>query len=381
MKTGTNTKISRAIRTAHICEKDEKKAATEFYTALAQPDIELVIFFCSGEYNLPVLAREIKRLFAGVQVAGCTTSGEIGYEGYQTHSLAGASLPRDKFLAVCGVLENLSRFNSARCPGMIESLMQRIMSKSAAISELNTFAFMMIDGLSSREESIARALQAGLGKIKLLGGSAGSCIYYDGRFYADSVLVVLVSTPLPFSVFKTQHFISSRKRMLVTEADPAKRTVSEINGRPAAGEYARLLGLEAEDLTPAIFAASPVLAQIKGTSFVRSIQKAEPDGSLLFSCAIEEGMLLRLAHSVDLLHNLEETFENIHASIGQPELVLGCECVLRSSEILETAQNYPVAELFRHNNTLAFSSHGEQFLGIQANQTFTGIAIGAEQKI
>jgi len=37
---------------------------------------------------------------------------------------------------------------------------------------------------------------------------------------------------------------------VVTEADPAKRIVKEINGLPAAEEYARLVGVDVHELTP-----------------------------------------------------------------------------------------------------------------------------------
>jgi hypothetical protein len=32
--------------------------------------------------------------------------------------------------------------------------------------------------------------------------------------------------------------------------------------------------------------------------------------------------------------------------------------------------------VFRHNNTIGFSSYGEQYLGVHVNQTLTSIAIG-----
>jgi len=35
-----------------------------------------------------------------------------------------------------------------------------------------------------------------------------------------------------------------------------------------------------------------------------------------------------------------------------------------------------VEEVFRDNNTIGFSSYGEQYLGVHVNQTLTGIAIG-----
>jgi hypothetical protein len=35
-----------------------------------------------------------------------------------------------------------------------------------------------------------------------------------------------------------------------------------------------------------------------------------------------------------------------------------------------------VEQVFRDNNTVGFSSYGEQYLGVHVNQTLTGIAIG-----
>ena len=66
------------IRIAQSCAPEARDAARAFHAAVEQPDMALVIFFCSSEYDLEVLAEEMKRLFAGVQVVGCTTAGEIG---------------------------------------------------------------------------------------------------------------------------------------------------------------------------------------------------------------------------------------------------------------------------------------------------------------
>ena len=74
---------------------------------------------------------------------------------------------------------------------------------------------------------------------------------------------------------------------------------------------------------------------IDGTNYVRSIQKANPDGSLTFFCAIEDGIVLRLARGVNLVGNLEHAFAAIRTEIGQPQLVIGCDCVLRKLEMAE----------------------------------------------
>ena len=49
--------------------------------------------------------------------------------------------------------------------------------------------------------------------------------------------------------------------MVVTEADPERRLVREINAEPAAREYARLVGKDPDQLSPFTFAAHPVVVR------------------------------------------------------------------------------------------------------------------------
>lgn len=372
------------IRMAQSCATEARQAVQEFHAAVVQPNMELVVFFCSSEYDLDVLASEMSRLFAGIQVVGCTTAGEIGPAGYRQHSLSGASFPADCSVVVSGLLDRLSQFDIGRGDDFAQALLQRLESKAPDANPDNSFALLLIDGMSVREEPVAHALQHALGKITLFGGSAGddlkfvrTYVYSDGRFHSDSAALILINTSLPFKIFKTQHFVATDERLVVTAADPARRIVKEINGRPAAEEYARLVGVDVHDLNPMRFATSPVVVMIDGTDYVRSIQKANPDGTLTFFCAIEEGLVLRVAHGVDLVNNLEQTFDKIRAEIGVPQLVLGCDCILRNLEVSQNGLKDRVGEIFRSNNTIGFSSYGEQFHGVHVNQTLTGIAIGA----
>ncbi|MFZ3044909.1 MAG: nitric oxide-sensing protein NosP [Desulfatirhabdiaceae bacterium] len=376
------------IRLAQSCAPAARQAAEEFHAAVSQPDMELVLFFCSSEYDLNVLAEEINSLFAGIQVVGCTTAGEIGPSGYHTHSLSGVSFTTGSCVAVNGLLDRLSQFDITRGHDFAQTLLQRLESRSPGASPDNCFAFMLIDALSMREEPVAHALQYALGQIPLFGGSAGddlkfvkTCVYADGRFHSDSAVLILINTSLPFKLFKTQHFVSTDERLVVTEADPVKRIVNEINGLPAAAEYARLVGVEEHELNSLSFAASPVVVMIDGTDYVRSIQKANADGSLAFYCAIEEGLVLRVAHGVDLVGNLEQTFDQIREEIGPPQLVFACDCVLRNLEISQSGLKDHVGEIFLRNNTIGFSSYGEQFRGVHVNQTLTGCAIGVAPKM
>ncbi len=373
------------IRRAQSSATDAHEAAREFYAAVEQPDMALVIFFCSSEYDLEVLAEEMKSLFAGIQVVGCTTAGEIGPAGYREHSLTGASFPASSFSAVSGRIDRLQQFEIASGQAIAQELLQRLESHAPQADADNSFALLLIDGLSVREEPVTRALQNALGKLPLVGGSAGdglnfgtTHVYFEGRFYSDSAILILITTPLPFKLFKTQHFVATDERLVVTEADTARRIVKEINGLPAAQEYARIVGIDARDLDPMRFASWPVVVMIDGTNYVRSIQKANPDGSLTFFCAIEDGLVLRVAKGLDLLENLEQTFSQIRAEIGQPQLVLGCDCILRKLEISQSALKDRVSEVFQKNNAIGFNTYGEQFHGVHVNQTLVGIAIGTD---
>lgn len=371
------------IRRAQSCAPDAREAVREFHAAVARPDTALVVFFCSSDYDLDALAEEMRHLFEGVQVVGCTTAGEIGPAGCRDHSLSGMSFPAGSFDIVSGQLEHLQQFDIAKGQAFTDALLEKLKSQAPQADADNSFALLLIDGSSVREEVVTRALQSALGPVPLVGGSAGdglnfgkTYVYFDGRFQTDNAALTLVTTPLAFKLFKTQHFVATNDRLVVTQADSRLRIVNEINGMPAADEYARLLGIDARDLDPERFAAWPVVVMIDGTNYVRSIQKANPDGSLTFFCAIEEGLVLRVAKGQDLVENLEQTFTRIRAEIGQPQLVFASDCILRKLEIVQDNLGDRVSQLFRENNAVGFNTYGEQFQGVHVNQTLIGVAIG-----
>lgn len=372
-----------SIKRGASSARDARRAARELHAAISQPDMALAVFFCSPEYDLEALADELSRLFEGVNLIGCTTAAEISDMGYGTGSLTGASLGGADFAAATTRLDGLSRFEFASGQTTATALIETLRCQGAPVDSRNTFAFLLVDGLSQQEESVVGALFHGLRDIQLFGGSAGdglsfrqTFVYHEGHFRQDCAVLSLVQTQLPFLVFKTQHFIASEEKMVVTRAFPLQRIVTEINAEPAAREYARMVGLEIDQLTPMIFAAHPVVVKVGGDYYVRSIQKVNDDESLSFFCAIDEGVVLTVARGIDLINNLEKTFADVRAHLGEPALVLGCDCVLRHIEIGHRGLTAEVARIFDENRVVGFATYGEQFNAMHVNQTFTGVAIG-----
>jgi len=387
-KASPNPKAPR-LRRGMSHQIDPRRAVCELHDSIAQPETAFVLVFCSPQYDLPALGDALAELFGDTLVIGCTTAGEITPAGYMTGSITGVSFPSSDFTAVAERIDDLESFEIAHAQALVLSLTAR---RDAASPELHdaeagassTFALLLIDGLSIREEPVVSSLYSALGDIPLFGGSAGddlkfeqTWVLHDGRFHTDAAVLVLVDTLRRFTVFRTEHFVSSDRKMVVTEADPARRIVTEINAEPAGREYARMVGLEGEPLTPMIFAAYPVVVRVGGEYHVRSIQKVNDDESLTFFCAIDEGIVLTVAEGVDLVHNLENLFNRLRDDIGEPELILGCDCILRSLEMEQKQIKHLVSKVLARNNVIGFCTYGEQFNAMHVNQTFTGVAIGA----
>jgi hypothetical protein len=368
---------------------DPFKAVVELHNEIYDPAAELILFFCSSHYDLHDLAKQINHLFSGITVIGCTSAGEIGPKGYVAKSITGISFSKENFKAVIAQFDLQAADVAETVNTSISELLDELNHRPNAFkSNTNRFALQLIDGLSRSEEVMTHAVHRGLGDIPMIGGSSGddlriqtSQIFFDGSFRTRTSVLTIIETDLPFKIFKTQHFIDGKEPMVVTEADVGSRIVYELNGMPAAEAYAKALGVEINQLNADLFANAPVVIHLNGNEYVRSIQKANSDGSLSFYCAIDRGLVLRIAHGIDLIKNLEAAFERIHYSIGQPQLVIGFDCVLRRLEMEKKKLLPMVATILTDNLTVGFNTYGEQFVGIHVNQTFTGIAIGKNQDV
>lgn len=379
-----NKAVSEArIRSGQSSADDPRIAVEELFRAIGQPDTALVVFFCSNKFSPDALAAELNAHFGDTPVIGCTTAGEIGPAGYLADSISGFSLPASQFTVASGLIEDLQHFQISQGRNFTQDLLRSLEDKGTVGDIAQTFGFLLIDGLSIREEPVSRTIQSELGDIPMFGGSAGdglgfqrTRVFHGGAFHNDAAVFTLINTALPFQIFKTQHFVCEEERLVVTEADPDHRIVYEINGLPAAEEYARLVGTDIEHLNPAHFAASPVVVVIDGTDYVRSIQKVNPGGSLTFYSAIDEGLVFRVARGEDLLGNLKTTLTSLTEQIGAPQLLITCDCILRNLEMSETGLKASVSDLLKDCHAVGFSTYGEQFNGAHVNQTLTGIAIG-----
>ena len=341
--------------------------------------LELVALFLTPEADAKQVIARAKAEFAPTPVIGCTTAGELTSAGYAEGEFVALGLPRSHFRARLLLVPDLDSFVGQ------DLIDEMIRNRHAMIEEqpdwLHEFAFMMIDGLSKREDALTSELAMGLGPAPLFGGSAGdgtrferTFTLYDGEAMENAAVVAQIRTCCPVQVFKFDHLEPTTARMVVTSADPGQRIVHEINAEPAAQEYARILGKDPHQLTPFTFAAHPVVVQIGGQHHVRAIQQVLPNGDLVFFSAIDEGLVLTLAEPRDMVKHLETEIATLCAN-GPPDTILACDCILRRLEAQEKQVTHHLSRIMAQSRIIGFSTYGEQLNSIHVNQTLTGVAI------
>lgn len=346
--------------------------------ALGDGPFAVVILFVSPEADLDALALRLPGRFGGAPVIGCSTAGEISGEGYTEGRIVAVALPAAHFAVDVLPVPDLSVLER-------EALIGRLIRSRQALARQRPdwegeFAFLMVDGLSVREDELAAALASGLGPVPLFGGSAGdgtrfgaTYVLHEGQALQNAAVLALVRTDCRVKVFSLDHLVPTEARMVVTGADPARRIVRQINAEPAAQEYARLLGKDPAQLTTFTFAAHPVAVRIGGKHHVRAIRAVE-GSDLVFFSAIDEGVVLTLAEPQDMVAHLAGQMAALAASV-QPAAILACDCILRRMEAQEKQKTGAVSAILREHGVVGFSTYGEQLNAMHVNQTMTGVAI------
>ncbi|MCA3511208.1 MAG: FIST C-terminal domain-containing protein [Rhodobacter sp.] len=346
---------------------------------LGQGPFALVILFISPQADMAALIAGLDAVFPDTPVMGCTTAGEIGRDGYAEGQVVAVALPSAHFGAEELLVPDLDDLSPQALITRLIRVRQGLIR--ARPDWQHEFAFLLVDGLSIREDELTAALASGLGPVPLFGGSAGdgtrfkeTFVLYRGQALRNAAVLAMVRSDCRVKVFSLDHLVPTDRRMVVTEADPRSRTVRRINAEPAAREYARLLGKDPAQLTTFTFAAHPVVVRFGGRHHVRSIRQVADNGDLVFFSAIDEGLVLTLAEPHDMVAHLRDELGAL-AEGGAPDAIIACDCILRRMEAMEKQRSGAISALLQQHRVLGFSTYGEQLNSMHVNQTMTGVAI------
>lgn len=357
---------------------DHPDPVAQMRMAFGADDPEQIFLFMSPSGDLGALGAACSTHFPQSRIVGCTTAGEIGPGGYLDDHLVAIALPRRHFRTRNVLIQNLDALEPQ---ALIDELVQeRIGLTRENPDRPNGFAFLLVDGMSLREDMLAGTIAPALGTFPVFGGSAGDGMRFeetrvllDGKLYTNAAVLTFAVTDCLTRVFSLDHLMPTGTRMVVTDADPDRRVVKEINAEPAAQEYARIIGKTAGDLDEFTFAAHPVVVRLGDTHHVRSIQRVGEDGQLHFFSAIDEGMVLTVANAQDLSAHLDAELTRL-SETRRPADILGCDCLLRKIEAEQSQIKQAVSDVLQRNRVVGFSTYGEQIGPMHVNHTMTGVA-------
>ncbi len=366
-----------AVSVAVSRARDAEVAVAEIAAAVAPADPSFVLLFVPNGLDRTALSRALSATPPTAAVFGCTTAGQITPRGYENDALVALAFRRAHFRVASTLIKPLTPVHIAEVVRQTEALSARL----PAMPGRRRLALIFADGLSKQEDILVAALEAGLRDIPVFGGSAGdglnfteTCVLHGGALHGNAAVLVLIETDLAFRGIGFDHFQPTAKRMVVTRAVPEERLVLEINGAPAAAEYARLAGVPTSALSPLVFAENPVLVRNGSAYHVRAIQGIAEGGGLTFLSAIDDGLLLTLGRGKEIVRTLDAGLSVRDEAGTPPELVLGFDCCLRKLEIEHKGLGAAASERFKAHRVVGFNTYGEQHLGVHVNQTFVGIA-------
>ncbi len=344
---------------------------------------EMVFAFCSTAQDVGAVGDAVRARFPNARVAGCTTAGELLCGEHSNGSLVMAGVYDSTMRWATHLIRDVKTVDADRARAVVDDLLEQLGAERDSFDPDDYFALLVIDGLSMAEERVSALLAEALEGIRLAGGSAGddlafskTCVLSDQGTDTDAAVLVLAHRgDAEVSFIKHQHFSTTPKSLCITKASPATRTVHEMDGYPAIEAYAAALGLSPECVTDEITFANPVTFSCDGEIYVRSIQKLNEDGSIVFYCGIEEGMVLEIGGHADITQALDQCMSD--AAAGVPQFVLGFNCILRALEAKAAQAHDSLAEVYKRfsHAMIGFDTYGEQLNGLHINQTLMAVAI------
>lgn len=378
------------VKTAYSNNKDEHSAVCEVLQQIKQAEQKCVIFFVSSHYDQIKIAEAISSYaeqdqdYQDVEFVGCTSAGEFTQQGFMEESITAMSFASPDLTVGIGIGKQISENPIGAAKKAVEKACYQLGIEVDNLNSANYTGLVLIDGLQSVEEYIMLGISKTARSLRVAGGSAGddfnfskTIIHARGKTYENAMVLLIFKTNVPVRFFQTSSYLPTNKKLKITKADLDNRIVYEINGRPAADEYARALGIGVDELDADVFMKHPLALSFGEEYYLRSPLKVlSEERALMFFSHINEGTKVTIMRPGQIIQETKDVIKKIQHEIPDISAIIAFNCILRYREAAKEGHLASLIKELGIAPLIGFNTYGEQYNGMHVNQTTTLIVFG-----
>jgi hypothetical protein len=248
-----------------------------------------------------------------------------------------------------------------------------------------TFAINLLYGLNSANPVLEAQTDVSL-YFQTVGGSSGGKLDFknapvissQGYGNIGTTAVIELEDRFFFRTDLTTSFQKLEGSLKVTDLKNS-RHIAGLNGNNAVSEYAKLIGLREDELSPSVFAAYSLGMETgDGERLITSIQKPDGAGGFLTYNDVVPDTVFTLYKAVSQYEYRKKKIERV-AIEGTPIAYISFDCVLcylarnTLNEVDTIGKLY--SEILPDVPKIGFGTFGENYCGANVNQTETFLMI------
>jgi hypothetical protein len=354
-------------------------AAAHLAAQLEVADPSAILAFFGPERDGRALVRGLRERFPGAEVIGCTAAGQFTDKVYDVGGAAAMAISRRSVPRAFAALAPFEKDVDEGVRMAAADIARRLGARLDECEPTTYVGLVLLEGLHGREEAANEALGRVAPFMSIVGGSAAdnyqfreTQVHCNASSSTDGAVLLVLETATPFVPIKTCSFRPRTAAFRVTRADPARRVVYELDGKPIVDVYGAVLDLPRERIDRHAFSHHPLGLMIDGSPWVRTGQATLPDGGVQFACQLVEGMQVHFMDPTDIIADTRRTFADAEKALGTPAAgAVLFNCVGRRIELEQRKLTGPFHELLRFP-ALGFHTYGESWIG-HMNHTLTGV--------
>lgn len=218
----------------------------------------------------------------------------------------------------------------------------------------------------------------------MFGGSASSEVCARGAvslngnvFSSSSVFVFLHMEHDRFQIVQENIFRPMGRTYRVTKANVERRTLYELDGRPAAGVLCEALQVPREEL-PAALAVHPFGRLLDGRLQINEVERVNDDGSITAYCRFFTDSTVGLTEPRAFQPTIQQTFQALRERMPDPECTIAVNCYSRTQMYLKNGwmEAFTRGMAEHLGSYIGLTSHGEQLGKYQMNLTLLLLSFG-----